>query len=310
MTTRRAPIIATLVVVAVAASLLWIGLGRPRPQSAVHNAKSAASAAVSPHATVSPNATGSPSPDATTSPPASADSSYLAVLPQGPPTLTATFNGSQLDSSLWATCYPWASAAVGCTNFGKSAEVEWYLSAQDQVSGGVLRLIAQREPTAGLTRTGSPETYGCRSGMVTTYPGFDFQYGFLQVEARIPHAAGLWPALWLAPTNLQWPPEMDLIESWGVDQESAAFFHAYPVSLGYVKGDVPVSLTSSWQTFSLYWTSSEMEFFVGTTKIMTITQNVPQQKMYFIANVAEYLPAAPGNCSGELDLRSLKYWKF
>ena len=53
-----------------------------------------------------------------------------------------------------------------------------------------------------------------------------------------------------------------------------------------------------------------MEIFVGTTNIMTITSNVPQQEMYFIANVAENQPPAPGNCTGELDIRSLKYWKL
>jgi len=182
------------------------------------------------------------------------------------------------------------------------------LPAQDQVAGGVLRLIAQRELTVGKAKDGSPKTYFCRSGLVTTYRGLNFRYGFLQVEARIPHDAGLWSALWLAPSDFQWPPEMDLIESWGVDHESAAFFHMDPASLGFVKGLIPFGLTSSWQTFSLYWTRSELEFFVGSTNIMTITHNVPQQKMYFIANVAEYLPATPGNCSGELDIRSLKYW--
>jgi beta-glucanase (GH16 family) len=299
MSKRRAIIVSAIVVVVAGALVLWLGVYRPGPIAAAHDAKSAAT---------SPAATSAASPSPTASPTPPADAAYQAVLPQGPPSFAATFGESQLDPSLWGTCYPGANPAVGCTNFGNSMEAEWYLPSEDQISGGMLRLIAQREPTAGLAKDGSPETYGCRSGMVTTYPGFHFQYGFLQVEAKIPHAAGLWSALWLAAANLQWPPEMDMIESWGVDAESAAFFHAS--SGGYVKGLVPVSLTSDWQTFSLYWTSSEMEFFVGTTKIMTITSNVPQQAMYFIANVAEYQPAAPGNCTGELDLRSLKYWNL
>jgi beta-glucanase (GH16 family) len=196
---------------------------------------------------------------------------------------------------------------VGCTNFG-NAEYEWYLPSQDQVSGGVLRLIAQQEQTAGLAEDGSPQTYGCRSGMVTTYPGFQFQYGFLQVVAKVPHDPGLWTGLWLAAANLQWPPEVDMLESWGIDHESEAFYHPYPS--GYIEDLVPLSLTSDWQTFSVYWTSSELEIFVGTTLIMMVTSNVPQQAMYFIADVAEYEQPAPGNCTGELDIQSLKYWKL
>lgn len=308
---RRREVISSVVVLAVALALvLWLAIDRPAPVAASHDAKPA-SPAPSVRAATDPAAS-SPAarPSLTPSPAAPADAAYEAVLPQGPPTFTASFGGSQLNTSLWATCYPQSNPAVGCTNFGNPIETEWYLPSQDQVSGGMLRLIAEREPTAGLAADGSPKTYGCRSGMVTTYPGFSFQYGFLQVEARIPHAPGLWPALWLAPEDLQWPPEMDLIESWGVDTESAAFFHPYPTSLGYTKGPIPVDLTTGWQTYSIYWTSSEMEFFVGTTKILTITSHIPQQAMYFIANVAQNKPPAPGNCTGELDLRSVKYWKL
>jgi hypothetical protein len=101
-----------------------------------------------------------------------------------------------------------------------------------------------------------------------------------------------------------------MIESWGVNAESAAFFHPSSPSARFTKRLIPVGLTADWQTFSVYWTSSEMEIFVGTTQIMMLTHNIPQQAMYFIANVAEYQPPAPGNCTGELDIRSLKYWKL
>ncbi|MGB6456614.1 MAG: family 16 glycosylhydrolase [Streptosporangiaceae bacterium] len=302
MTKRRGLILGVIVVLLATASALYLSVGRQVPQRPVARTRPTAPAVGG--ASVTPTT----APSASPSPTAVADSAYLAVLPQRPASFAASFAGSQLDSSIWGTCYPQADPSVGCTNFGNPDEFEWYLPSQDQVSGGVLRLIAQQEQTAGLAQDGSPQTYGCRSGLVTTYPGFHFQYGFLQVVAKIPHAAGLWSALWLAAADQQWPPEVDMIENWGVDQESAAFLHPYPTSLGYDKGFIPVSLTSDWQTFSLYWTSSELEFFVGSTLIMNVTSNVPQQEMYFVANVAEYEPAAPGNCSGELDIQSLKYW--
>ncbi len=36
----------------------------------------------------------------------------------------AAFSGNQLDTSKWATCYPWA-AGPGCTN-ATTKELEWY----------------------------------------------------------------------------------------------------------------------------------------------------------------------------------------
>ena len=132
----------------------------------------------------------------------------------------SNFSGSTLNTSVWATCYPWAQPTSGCTNFGNT-EYQWYLPSQDQVSGGILHLAAQRLPTPRQDRNGAPKEYLCRSGMVTTYPSFHFKYGYLQVVARIPFSTGLWPALWLAAMN-HWPPEIDILEHWGVSAQTTA----------------------------------------------------------------------------------------
>ena len=73
------------------------------------------------------------------------------------PGLVADFSGSQLNTRVWATCYPWMDTSAGCTNFGNT-EYEWYLLGQDRVSGGVLQLQAQRVPTQGQTANGAPSS--------------------------------------------------------------------------------------------------------------------------------------------------------
>lgn len=147
--------------------------------------------------------------------------------PEGAPEFTATFAGRKLDAAIWDTCYPWLSQS-GCRNFGNANETEWYLPSQVAISGDLLRLRARRQVTVGTTADGSSTTYDCRSGMITSYPGFRFTYGYLQIIARIPSSPGLWPALWLDPASLKWPPEMDLIESWGDGEYAGSFFHPYP----------------------------------------------------------------------------------
>jgi beta-glucanase (GH16 family) len=229
-----------------------------------------------------------------------------AIAPRGKPEFSAMFRGTHLNQQVWDTCYPTVSQA-GCTNFGNPQEAEWYVPSQVEVSGGHLRLIATRETTPGFDKNGNPKTYDCRSGMVTTYPGFSFKYGFLQVVANVPHSAGLWPALWLATTNGSWPPEIDMLESWGVNQLTGSFYH--PARGTRARAAYSPSLTTGWHTYSLSWTRSELTFYVDDRVVLTTTKDLPHQQMYFLANVAEYQPAKAGNCTGQMLIKSVKVWK-
>jgi hypothetical protein len=236
----------------------------------------------------------------------SAGAPKVIAPPSSMPEFSATFGGIQLNTQVWDTCYP-PSSQAGCTNFGNPEEAEWYLPSQVKVSGGRLRLIATREATPGFDKAGNPKTYGCRSGMVSTYRGFSFKYGFLQVVAKVPHAAGLWSALWLATTNGSWPPEIDMLESWGAKQLTGTFYH--PVHGTRARAVYSPSLTMGWHTYSLSWTRSELTFYVDGRVVLTATKDLPHQTMYFIANVAEYQPAKVGDCTGQMLIKSVKVWK-
>jgi beta-glucanase (GH16 family) len=225
-----------------------------------------------------------------------------------------SFSGSALNTGTWATCYDWVASGAGCTN-NPSVEKEWYLPSQDQVSGGVLNLVAQRETTQGTSSSGAAETYSCRSGMVSSKPGFSFTYGLISVTAKLPYGAGLWPALWLAATNDQWPPELDIMEHWYTDQDYKVYDHT--VGTAYVGGPVPtpVNLSASYNTFSLLWTKDRVTWYLNGTQVFTTTDHVPQQAMYFIANVADRNPdgdtstsIASDACSGTLQISSVKVW--
>lgn len=236
---------------------------------------------------------------------ASVSASSAVPTPKRKPTLDATFTGSHLNRNIWDTCYPTQSQS-GCRNFGNPEEAEWYLPSQVKVSGGHLRLIARREKTEGKNKSGGQETYDCRSGMVTDYPGLKFKYGFVQVVANIPHANGLWSALWLGAANNTWPPEIDMVESWGVNATTGSFYH--PVTGHHSRATYSPKLTVGWHTYSLSWTKSRLAFYVDSRLVLTVTKNVPHQAMYFLADLAEYLPAKPGYCTGQLLIKSVKIW--
>jgi beta-glucanase (GH16 family) len=218
----------------------------------------------------------------------------------------ASFPGSQLDTKTWATCFPWATG--GCTNYGNNGEdKEWYQASQVQVSGGALHLVAQREPTAGLTQKGAAKEYACRSGMVTTFPSFRFEYGYVQVVAKVPFSNGLWPGLWLAAANKQWPPEVDLLEHWGTQADGKVYLHP---TTGARQGGVVSTpgLASGWHTFTLYWTKSRLSWYYDGVQVFSTTTGVPQQSMYLIANLADYDTSA-GTCSGQFSIKSVQVWQ-
>jgi glycosyl hydrolase family 16 len=225
----------------------------------------------------------------------SSSSASAAHDPAGPPaslgsgwkqTFNATFSGSKLDSSVWGTCYPWESQ-TGCTNFGNSDEYQWYTPSQDQVSDGSLHVVAQQAPTEGTTSGGSPKEYSYRSGLVTTFPGYQFQYGYIQIVAQLPAAKGLWTALWLAAANKKWPPEIDILEHW----DNSGNYYQYYHPAGAPREDTFEKLgdlSGTWHTYGVNWTPSKITWFIDGRPVFVTGRNVPQQPMYFLANVSVY----------------------
>jgi beta-glucanase (GH16 family) len=219
-----------------------------------------------------------------------------------------SFSGTQLDTGTWATCYDWATnPSVGC-NDNPTDEKEWYIPSQVNVSGGDLNLVATQESTQGLSTSGAPKTFTCRSGMVTSKPAFNFTYGLVQITAKLPYGPGLWPALWLAATNDQWPPELDIMEHWYSEPQMKVYDHT--VGKKYLGGPVPTpaNLSAGFHTYSLLWTQDRVTWYLDGVQVYTTTSYVPQQEMYFIANVADDSTAA-GACTGTMQIQSVKVYQ-
>lgn len=252
----------------------------------------------------------------TASPTVSPRSSSPPAVPAAPPasvignmklSFDAAFSGSRLNTSVWSTCYPWVPAGKGCTNFGNgSREEEWYLPAQDRVSSGALNIVAQRKATPGTTRSGTPKEYECRSGMVSTYKSFRFEYGYVKVVTRIPYSKGLWSALWLAAANLAWPPEIDIMEHVGTTLLYSEYLHRVNLPRLGVSHDVP-DLSSGWHDIGLLWTRTQVTWYIDGVVVASTTKGVPRQAMYFIANVADDV-SGPGSCTGTMLVQSVKIW--
>jgi len=223
-----------------------------------------------------------------------------------------SFAGSKLDTKTWDTCYPWKNPQVfGCTNTGHK-EFEWYLPRQDRVSNGILELVAQRKPTTGrISPNGKLLHFGCRSGIVTTFHSFQFEYGAVQVVARMPSVGGMWPALWLAAANKQFPPEIDIVEHWvRQTRRTGVFLHAIGATgnnPSYYMYPQTANLAVGWHTFTMVWTFHQVEWLIDGKIALVAHHGIPHQPMYFIANMASFRRPSKG-CGGTFFIKSVQIW--
>lgn len=100
-------------------------------------------------------------------------------------------------------------------------ELQWYLPENATVSGGTLKITAQRHPDGKRRYT---------SARLRTKHKGDWTYGRFEARIRLPRGQGLWPAFWMLPTDEVygiWPlsGEIDILEVRG---------HAPEVILGTI----------------------------------------------------------------------------
>jgi beta-glucanase (GH16 family) len=118
-----------------------------------------------------------------------------------------------------------------------------------------------------LTAAQSKDNWGMQyaSGLLTTKMSFSQEYGYFEVNAKLPSGQGMWPAFWLLPENNSWPPELDVFEQLGKNPDTL-----YLTSHGEVAGK-PTSLTQSvevpnattqFHTYGVLWTPSELVWYV------------------------------------------------
>ncbi len=105
--------------------------------------------------------------------------------------------------------------------FTRNEELQWYQSDNATVSGGCLVIEGRQEQVQNPAyEEGSPDWRKNRryaqftSSSLTTAKSFKFQYGRVEVRAKLPVATGSWPAIWLLGDKWPWPNngEIDVME--------------------------------------------------------------------------------------------------
>lgn len=196
------------------------------------------------------------------------------------------FNGTSLDTSKWNTCYGWTNGWPLCTNAG-NPELEWYQAQNNVVSNGTLKQVARSEPTVGT----DGKTYPYTSGLISTQGKFSFKYGYLEIKAKTPAGAGLWPTFWTLPVDGTWPPELDVMEQKGqfpnINYMTVHFYKngnfAYS-SKTYTGPD----FTAGMHIYGLDWQPRRLNWYVdGVLRASFGNRSlIPSKAMYIICNLA------------------------
>lgn len=105
--------------------------------------------------------------------------------------------------------------------FQRNQELQWYQPQNAVVRDGCLVIEGRRETVQNpLFSADSPDWRQNRpqadytSACLTTQHSFCFQFGRVEVRAKIPTARGAWPAIWLLGNQWEWPAngEIDVME--------------------------------------------------------------------------------------------------
>ncbi len=156
-----------------------------------------------------------------------------------------------------------------------NGEVQHYTDRTENsiVENGVLRIIAKKE---NFTDQGVTKNY--TSARLNSK--FAFQYGKVEIRAKLPTGQGTWPALWTLGKNItengaywqtqgfgttSWPAcgEIDIMEHWGRNQNFVQSAMHTPSSNGNTQnkgGRIIPTASSDFHLYCLEWSAEKMVF--------------------------------------------------
>ena len=156
-------------------------------------------------------------------------------------------------------------------------ELQYYSKSNIQTVNGNLNINAKKELYKNHNYT---------SGAINTKGKYEFQYGKITFKTKTVIGNGLFPAIWLLPSDNDRYPEIDLIEILGEkpnelwigmhfinDNIKSAYFTNYYVDNDYF-------------TYEFIWTKDKIECFINNKLVYETTENIPHEKMYIIINLA------------------------
>ena len=182
------------------------------------------------------------------------------------------FDGPSLDYDRWGV----EQNAFG----GGNGELQIYTDRPEnvRVKDGKLILEARRDH-AGVS--GTVREYS--SGRVRTKHRGDWRYGYVEVRCKLPSGQGIWPAIWMLPTDQvygSWAAsgEIDIMEMRGQNPDTVlgTLHHGGQWPENQHTGDEFTldhgSFADEFHTFAVWWQPRRIDWFVDGRKVQTQTR--------------------------------------
>jgi beta-glucanase (GH16 family) len=142
-----------------------------------------------------------------------------------------------------------------------------------RVDNGVLTIECRKEQFKPENRP--PVQY--TSASLETKKKAGWQYGRIEVRAKIPHGKGVWPAIWTLGTNISrvgWPGcgEIDMMEFVGKDPNHIYGTLHYAVAGKHQSDQGKFEMAAPYDDFHVYaveWSPEKIDFYVDNTKYHT-----------------------------------------
>ena len=173
------------------------------------------------------------------------------------------FNNDSLDLTKW-------SREIGGHGWGNN-ELQFYTDSDSNsyVENGNLTLKAQVVPQ-GIGSSKGLRYYS--SARLRTYGKGDWKYGRIEVKAKVASGQGIWPAIWMLPTDWLfggWPSsgEIDIMEHVGYDLgvvHGSVHTEAYNHKINTQRSSARkiANVDTEFHVYSIIWDKDKISFFI------------------------------------------------
>ena len=196
------------------------------------------------------------------------------------------FDGNKLNKKFWSY-----DLGDGCPNLCGWGNNERQIYAEENVTleNGKLIITATKDST------------GYKSGKIHTKKKVEFQYGTVEVRAKLATGSGLWPAIWLLGSDIDsstWPACGEIVIMEYVGREPGKYFTSLhtPDSFGNTVNTKKTTVENIEEGFHIYktiWTKDSIEFYIDNNNVYTFSPEVKNEKtwpfnkpFYLILNLA------------------------
>ena len=173
------------------------------------------------------------------------------------------FDKDSLDLTKW-------SREIGGHGWGNN-ELQFYTDSDSNsyVENGNLILKAQVVPQ-GIGSSKGLRYYS--SARLRTYGKGDWKYGRIEVKAKVASGQGIWPAIWMLPTDWRfggWPSsgEIDIMEHVGYDLgvvHGSVHTEAYNHKINTQRSSARkiANVDTEFHVYSIIWDKDKISFFI------------------------------------------------